>query len=82
MCVFRISVEIVNMWMSEMQICCYSKCGIILEEFNPHLPTLTLVLTISLILPLIMGFNYNEANVIMNWSGSQGVVERFLPILV
>jgi hypothetical protein len=21
-----------------MQICCYSKCGLILQEFNPHLP--------------------------------------------
>jgi hypothetical protein len=21
-----------------MRICCYSKCGIVLQEFNPHLP--------------------------------------------
>jgi hypothetical protein len=21
-----------------MQICCYNKCGIVLKEFNPHLP--------------------------------------------
>jgi hypothetical protein len=21
-----------------MQICCYNKCGIIIQEFNPHLP--------------------------------------------
>ncbi len=21
-----------------VQICCYSKCGVILEELNPHLP--------------------------------------------
>jgi hypothetical protein len=53
-----------------------------LEKFDPHLPALILVFTISLILLLIVGFNYNEANVIMNLSGSQGVVERLLPMLV
>ncbi len=21
-----------------MQLCCYSKCGIVLQKFNPHLP--------------------------------------------
>jgi hypothetical protein len=68
--------------MFDVQICCYNKCGIVLEEFNPHLLVPTLVFTISFILPFIVGFNYSEANVIINLSGSQGVVERSLPMLV
>jgi len=31
-------VQSVNDCMYIMQNCCYSKCGVVLEELNPHLP--------------------------------------------
>jgi hypothetical protein len=30
----------VNMWIFVIQICCYSKCGVVIKEFNLHLPSL------------------------------------------
>jgi hypothetical protein len=37
MCV-EIQCKVVNECIFVVQICCYNKCRVILEELNPHLP--------------------------------------------
>jgi len=37
MCVWN-QCRIMNECIFVVQICCYNKCGMLLEELNPHLP--------------------------------------------